>query len=219
MAKPVDVDVPPHDAHDPLDDPDVDASAIENRPLLDMELEKGEDLSAPPPRFVDAFGTAADEGDALGDGLLGMRGQVELFGSELAGHGTASRLAVLLVLEEDDLDGMARRRARLAQAVGDLDGGHGTDLSVVVAAVGHGVDVRAEHEGRERRLASLTPAEDVPRRVDADVEPRLAHPVHGEVPPGSVGLAIGHTRDTSLRSAPEASEPGETLVQAGAVHA
>jgi hypothetical protein len=44
----IDADVPPLDAHDSLDDADVDAAAVKDRALLDVELEKGEDLAQLP---------------------------------------------------------------------------------------------------------------------------------------------------------------------------
>jgi hypothetical protein len=63
------------------------------------------------------------------------------------------------------------------ECLGDLDRGERPDGPVVVAPVGHAVDVRSEHD-RFERLGAGTRTEDVPREVHAHRESGVAHPSH-----------------------------------------
>ncbi len=59
-----------------------------------------------------------------------------------------------------------------------LDGRERAKVAVVVAALRHGVDVRAENDGLSRRVGARAAANDVTGGVDLGAESRLAHEGH-----------------------------------------
>ena len=109
--------------------------------------------------------------------------------------------------------------ATLGEDVCDLHGRAGSDIAVVVAALGDGIDVRAEDDGERTGSRTGSHAEDVADRIDSDREARFPHQVHHEAATGDVGIAERHTADAALRIRAELGEVGEVLVHARAVHA
>src|SRR3990172_10253073 len=78
---------------------------------------------------------------------------VEDLGSQKPGGDTRAERAQaevvpLFVRPDDGGQGMARPHAVVVERSHDLDGAHAPDVSVEVATVEHGIDVRAEKQER-----------------------------------------------------------------------
>jgi hypothetical protein len=166
-------------SHQPMptmpDDADVDLLFFERPALLDVQLHVGGDIATPAHGGFQAIGIPADERDAVARDLAAARGQRERRGLELARHRAAADRPALLVLKHDDLDRVAQRDTALAERLRDLDRRKRSDVTVVVAAVGHRVDVRSEEQRLARRVRAGASTEDVARRIDAHLEARGTH--------------------------------------------
>ena len=135
---------------------------------------------------------------------------------------TSARLpdgAAFLVLEDDHLQRVPGHEVVRRQRPRDLDRAERPDVAVVVAAVGHRVDVRPEHERLERGHAPGPPADDVAGGVDAHRETRLAHHVHRPLAALPVELRVGHAADAAVRILPELRQFAQLPVDALAIDA
>ena len=162
---------------------------------------------------------AAEAADVLGQHRPVAGRTLELLRREVAHEAAAAREPALLVAPDRDLEGMAVAVALLAQHLRHLDRGHRAHVAVVVAAFGHGIDVRAEEDGGGVRVEAGPAAEDVPHGIDAHVQPRRAHHLHREGPPLDVGGREGHAAHSALRVGAEAREVLEAPLQPRRVHA
>ena len=80
----------------------------------------------------------------------------------------------------------------------DFDRRERADVPIVVAAMRHRIDVRAEEKWFERGVAPRTAADDVPGEIDARLELGGAHQVEHESAAGAVVVAVGYARDATL---------------------
>ena len=87
----------------------------------------------------------------------------------------------LLVREGDDLDRIVGLDTTFLHRLRDLDAGEHAERPVEVPAVVHGVDVRADEDGRSVGIPPLPAAEEVPDGVLADREASLFHKGGDEV--------------------------------------
>jgi hypothetical protein len=131
---------------------------------------------------------------------------VECRGAEPAGHGLAAGRAALLIREDDELERMACRDARVAQEFRHLDCAKDAHVAVVVAALRHRVDVRSRHDHRQRRVRSGAAADDVPGGVDAHFEPGVMHQRLHVRPARDVGFAERDAAHAALGIGAEAAE-------------
>src|SRR5262245_31091325 len=211
--------VPYLDAHDAFDDTDVDLFGIEIRALLDMQLEIGGDIAAVALDASDPVRIAADEADAVADGLAAPASDRHGLLRQLPANRLATDKATLFVLEDDEFQRMPRDDVGLGQGLRRFDGTQRTNIAVVIAAFGHRVDMRAEYERRQSRIASGAAADKVARGIDRGVEPGRAHQAHDVVAALLVGLGIGDPTDSAERVLAELRQRGEMIGKAFAVHA
>ena len=156
--------------------PDREAEALEHRPLLDVQLEVGAHVAQPPLRgggAVELDAVLAD--DVLEAPAVGVAQVAHGVGIERAGHGggaeeAAAEARALLVGPVDERDG-ARRRALRGDRAQRLERPHHAERAVEPAAVRHGVDVGADHDG----VGALTrePRPQVAGLVDLDLDRQL----------------------------------------------
>ena len=92
-------------------------------------------------------------------------------------------------------------------------------IAVVVAAFGNGVDVGAEHERRELRVAAGSAADDVPGGVDRDVQIRVLHQSEHVFTALLIGVAVSNAADAALRIRAKLREPFDVLHDSLAVDA
>ena len=91
----------------------------------------------------------------------------------------ATDRATLFVLEEDDLQRMAKRSVFFVQHLRDFNRRNGADIAVVIAAHWHGINVGTDQQRLQRRLTARACANDVPGGIDVDIEPGFFHQCDG----------------------------------------
>ena len=164
-------------ADDRRDDADIDVLGLEHRALLDVELEVRPDVGDAGGR-VDAVEVEAcrshrvAERDAVGVDPVSEVAHV------LAGEGPAAEegsveARALLVHEGDYPERPLGLEALLLQQPDGVEGGDHAERAVEASAAGDGVEVRADRDGRAR--TGLPAADEVPGRVDLDLEAELPH--------------------------------------------
>ena len=210
-------DVPATDADDALDDADLDAVGLQERALLNVQLEEARHAARFALDFGDARGVAADAGRALADGEARRGHDVELEGKDPADQRAAPRLAALLVREDDHLEGVPHGDVAVAQGERDFDRGGRSDVAVVAAARRHGVDVRPGDDGERRGVGAGAPADQIAGEVDGDLEAGAFHGCSGVFAAGEVVVAVGEPRGAAVGPAAEPAEVGEHGVEAVAV--
>src|SRR6185503_18380046 len=99
----------------------------------------------------------------------------------------------------------------------DFDRAKRAKVPIEVATIGDGIDVRADEDRLEGAVSSVESSEDVPRRIDARVKPRLAEQIEREGSSGEIRIGIRDAIDSGGRAA-DGVELREPSVQAGAVH-
>ena len=204
-------DVVAVDADDPLHHADLDAGAVEDAALLDVQL----DVAGHAARLEARLGDAAGIGPVPAQ-PFGQRHPVLVLRLQLArvrtarGHAAAENaLAVVdafFVRPDDHLEAMARRGLLVPQRGHHLERAHAPDVPVEVASFGHRVDVGAEQDRGQRGIGSRAPAVDVGRRVDPHVEPGLLHPLDEPHPGGLFLRGEAQAADTAFRVLAELGE-------------
>src|SRR5215510_4597158 len=139
--------VPPVDADDAFDHADVDLLGMQNAALFDVQFQVSRDVAGLTNHASELVLVAADELYALPDGLAAVRDEVQFFLGKAGGDGVTADGPALFVLKDDHFQRVAQRDVVLGQRLRDLDRAHRADVSVVIAAFGHGVDVRADDQG------------------------------------------------------------------------
>ena len=210
--------IPLPNADDALDHTDVQVFLVERTALLNVEFDVRVDVATPLPRARQVCRITAEKSDALANGLAAPADDRELVGGEVRRHRMAPPQATLFILEHHDVQRMARLHAGVRERLRHLDGPHGTDIAVVVPAVGHRVDVRPEQDWRERGVRAGAPADDIRGRVKRDVESGVAHELHDVRPRGLVRVGIGKAGHSALRIPAELGERGEVAVEPAAIH-
>src|SRR6478609_23209 len=95
---------------------------------------------------------------------------IQAFTQRLAAHGAA-----FFVLKDDDFKGVAQRDLLFLERLRDLDGGKRTNVAIVVAAHGNGVDMRADKQRLERGVAAGASADNIAGEVNMDIQARSLH--------------------------------------------
>ena len=212
-----DCDFPLFDADDPFDDADIQPLTLEIAALLDVQLEIRRDVPALAPRFREPRRVPAEKRDSLFDRLPAPRLVRELRCSELPTHGAAPVESSLLILPHHHFEWVSRANALLRQGLGDFDGRERADISVVVPALGHAVDVRTEHDWLERAVRAAASSENVAGKIDLHVEVRRAHEVHDVGAAGAIEVGVRHARHAALRIGAERRQLLEVRVQSSRV--
>ena len=190
---------------DPLhsfDDPDRHAFVLEDRPLLDVQLDVGVRRRRRGAR--ERTGVAdADELVAEAGAVVGRRDIERLLEGhapdvdEAAEH-VRGETGALLVGEEGDADRPASRDAERLQRLDDFEPGEHTEVAVEPAARGDCVDVRSGHHRRRAGIGAGASADDVADGVDGDGEAEIAHPAGDEVAALAIGLGEGKSGTAEL---------------------
>src|SRR6185437_13878579 len=81
-----------------------------------------------------------------------------------------------LIAEGDDFDCVIEALAACGKLLDDRERRQRAKVSVVATGVAHRVDVRAGHESERARKLAFVASDDIARRVDPRLEPRLATP-------------------------------------------
>src|SRR6266849_2511043 len=102
-------------------------------------------------RLGEARRIAADAADLLGEHHAVAPGPVDFILWQVTNEAAAAREAALLIAPDHHLQRMTIAVAALGEDVGDLHGRAGSDIAVVVAALGDGIDVGTEEEGERAR--------------------------------------------------------------------
>ncbi len=161
----------------PSTTPMDEALLLEDRPLLDVELEVGAERPRDAglgPEIADPLELVAEPEPVLVARVVGvLEGNLARHHSR-ADHGGLKARA-LLVGEDGHGHGVAGAAAGVVQRADRLERAEHAELAVVLAAGGHGIGVRAHHDGRQRQGAGPL-AEDVAHLVDAQGQAGLAHP-------------------------------------------
>src|SRR5206468_4172312 len=204
---------------DPFDDPDIDAALVEHATLLDVQLNISGDGAWSVARLGDARRIAANAADLLGEHHAVAPRPVDFIPWQVTNEAAAAGEAALLIAPDHHMQRMTIAVVALGEDVCYLDGRTGSDIAVVVAALGDGIDVRAEEDGERGGSRTGSHAEGVADRIDTDRQTRFPHQVHHEAATGDVGIAERHAAHTALRICPVLRKIGEMLVHARAVDA
>ena len=156
-----DRDVPPANTDDAFDNTNIALFFIENSALFDVQLEESHDFARLTPGQIETIRITTERENALSDGHAAVAYNAQGIVANLADHGPAAREATFFIGKNDNFEGVARTDASGLQQLDDFDRADDAHVAVVVAAAGHGVDVRAKQYGRQIRFAALAAPDDV----------------------------------------------------------
>jgi hypothetical protein len=202
VGKALEGHLPPFDADDPLDDANLDAVAVEHRPLLDVELEIDLDITKVSPGSVQTIRVATDIANPLTDGLATVADHLEGLLREVSDHRAAADQTALLVRKDHHLQRVTGDYIGFVQDLSTLDGGDDADITIVVAALGDRVDVRAKQDDRQIRFSARLATEDVSPLIHPHLQTGLSHERHDVLPTLEVGFTKSNARDPSLGVGP-----------------
>jgi hypothetical protein len=159
-------------------DADVDLPGVQQRSLLDVQLEVRIERPAADRRGPGVADAAQLVAEALALVVPAIEDPVARVNArERAGCDHRRRKArAFLVRPVDDLDRAFGLDAAIVERADDLETRQHADDAVVAAAVHLRVEMAADHDGRQRIVAALSPREDVADSVDADAASGLAAP-------------------------------------------
>ena len=153
---------------------------MENRPLLDVQLQVAMYLPGLTHALCDPVQIASDSPE-----MLGHRHSLRVDGDVIAllpeaCHGPAAEepaieAGPLFVGEHQDFQGMLGGYIRVAKGLDHLDGCQAPQGPIVLASVGNGIDMGAQGDGKQVGIRSRTPSKDVARSIDADLQTSLLH--------------------------------------------
>lgn len=179
-----------------LHDPDQRVFRLQDRPLLDMQFQVG--MGDPRARrhvarVADAFELVAQPRAIGADGVQRVL-QRKAARIHQRAHHVGLIAHALFIGEGPDRDRAAGPDACLAERARHGQSGEHAVAAVQRAGMGHGVDVRADHQRRFAACVGLGAqgAEEVADAVDADFEIELPHPSHDQV---AAGLFVVGERD------------------------
>jgi hypothetical protein len=207
-AAAVERDLDPGHAGDRRNQPQRRPGGRQHRALLDVSLDVRRRRLQP---TLAGKHTQPQTGERVGQrDTIGVD-QIALIGLEHAGHRpaaehAAAEAAPFLEPERDHLQPAPcspAGRNRLHR----LQRRDHSQRSVEAAAVGRRVEMRAGHHGGERGIRSGHPSQQVPGRVDGDVEARRLHPAGDQVERPLLALSqsrpVGARRTADLEQAIE----------------
>src|SRR5262249_38637996 len=209
--------VPPVDADDAFDHADVDLLGMQYAALFDVQLKVSRDVAGLTNHAGELISVAADELDAFANGLAAVCDQVQLFLGQADGDGVAADGPAFFVLKDDYFERMSQRDIVLGQRLGHFDCAHRADVAVVIAAFGHGVNVRADDQRFQVHVIARAPPDDVARGVNAHAQLRLAHQLHRVFTAFQIGVAVGEATDAALRILAELGKLAQAPVDALAI--
>jgi hypothetical protein len=157
---------------------DIDAFRIQQRPLLDVELEVGVELASAHGRaagVADAVELVA-EAPALVVAALEHPVDRVHAGKGAGGDHRRREARAFLVGPVHDLDGAPRFHLLFVQSSDHFQAGQDADDAVVAPAVHLGVEMAAHHDRGQRRVLTLSSRKNIADAVDRDGAASLAAP-------------------------------------------
>ena len=198
----------PRDALHPGDGPDGHALLLEQRALLDVQLDVGvrgrsghRGVAGPP----DALELLAEHGAVDGDDVERVL-QRHAAGVHEAAEHVGGEPAALLVGEERNRQRAAGADAGVVEGAHDLQPREHAEGAVVAAPRADGVDVAARHDRVERGVGAGTGGDDVADAVDPDGEPEVPHPPDDQLAPAGVLVGEG---EAAVAPVPRVAHRGE----------
>ena len=190
----------PRDALHAGDRADRDALGLEDRTLLDVQLDVG--VGERSGRARPGTGVAdADQLVAETRSVDGPHVECVLDRHAPDEHRTAEHVgreaSALLVGEEGDGDRVVGDHAVRGERLDHLEARENAEVAVEAPAGAHRVDVRTRHH-RRKIMPPGPHADDVADGVDRHVETEIAHPRHHEVAPEAILFGERQTRATPL---------------------
>ena len=210
----VEGDARPRDGHDALDDADGQRLLLEDRSLLDVQLEVGAEgagdagLGA---EIADPLKLVAETVAVLVARVVGVLERDLARHDAGADHG-GLKARPLLVGEDGHRHRMPRPRVAIVERADGLERAEHAELAVVLPAGRHGVRVRA-HQDRGQMLASRAQTEDIAHPVHGDGEPGLAHPSHEEIAAAPVLVGQREAREPARRRLADPAQPLHALLE------
>ena len=165
-------------------DADVDPLVLEDRPLLDMQLEEGVDLARPDLFLAlpaDPFELVAE---ALAVAVLARVGPVEFVHAREHARGEHRRreARTLLVGPVGDHDRVLRPDAEIVERADDLQPAQDAKHAVIFSTGRLGVEMAADIDRQRIGIGALATGEHGAHLVDAHFEPGLVAPPLEEMP-------------------------------------
>ena len=182
------------------DDADGLLLALQDRALLDMGLEEGADLAAADRLLA----VVADLLQRLGKGhtvaVLDGERMIQREGAAEHARGDHGRreAAAFLVGPHRDLDRRLGDVVRIVQHAQHFQPCHHAIGAVELAAGRLGVEMRAGHHRRLRRIAAFAAGEDITQLVDFDGAACLLGPAHEEIAALAVEVGERDAADATL---------------------
>ena len=189
------------------DGADAAAFGVEDRALLDVELEIGvrfDRAGLELARIADAAELVADGKPVVVTDGVGLV-ERQRAGPDAAAEDVGVEAHALLVGEGDDRDRTLRRDPGLLQGRDGFERRKHPERAVVAPAGRDSVDVGAEHHGRAVALARHQ-AEDVADPVDPDIEAELPHPRDEKIP--ALAVLVGQ-RQPAAAAVAGVADPGQ----------
>ena len=153
---------------------------FKDRALLDVDLEVTEQSPGRISRLVDPRRIEPERAKRVGHGDPGRVGPLQQSAIESAGGRQAAqkRSAIthaFFLAERDHVD--AKRQATPAQGLHGRQAEQDPEHSVVLAGIGHGVQVRADRKDRPLRSQPVVTADQVAGGIEPNAQAGLFHPL------------------------------------------
>src|SRR5579859_5638653 len=197
---------------------DVDLLALQRAALLDVQLKISGDAARLPLRGGKTLGIAADKTCAFANGLTAIGNQVQVLLFQTLTERLAADGSAFFILKGDDLKRMAQSDLLVFERLRNFDGRKRAHITIVVAAHGDRINVRADEDRLERRIASRARADNISRDIDMNIEPRRLHQTNSILAALEIGLRIGHAAHAALRISAELQELFQVVMDALSVH-
>jgi hypothetical protein len=180
---------------------DRNALALKHRALLDMQLDIGVGLQEPRllgSGIADACQLRAKHGSVRPRGRQCRVDRQSACMDQRAHH--IGRVAYALLVGEGNHCNWTRwRKPAFPQSLDHLQAGENAVASVVDPRIDHGIDMRADQQGRPALILAGTPdAEDIADAVDCDIRSRLVKPGDEKVARCPVCIRGCETREPSM---------------------
>ncbi len=190
---------PLHRGAEAADDADGDAAALERALVLDVQLEITVVRTLGAARFEDAIRIAADSPDRVGarhavPDRVHVTFVDEAGDDPTAGDATPERES-FFVRPNDHFERVPRGDPGRVERLDHGQRAERPEIAVEVAAARHRVDMGAEEDRLQGRVAAIAPRGDVACGIDARLQAGGSNEIHGERAPCHVGVGIGGAAD------------------------
>ena len=181
------------------DDADVDALRVEERTLLDMQLEVGVELAPADRRRAGVADALELVAEALAVVVTPIEHPIDRVHARERARGDHGRreARAFLVRPVHDFDGSLRGNPPVVKGAQDFQSGKHSDDPVIAAAVHLGVEMAADHHGEKGSVRSLAAGEDASHPIDAHRAARLATPGDELVAHLAVGIRQRHAGEAA----------------------